>query len=121
MVLPWSRNGHQLPHVHRLPDPRHPDRLPRDHARTQWFYLGVGMGINCLTSIIFLIPGILIGFHAITLGRKVHGAIAVRLFGAPQKYFDTNPIGRTMNKLGADLGKVDFSLSSTYAWFLDML
>ncbi len=53
-----------------------------------------------------------------TISRSLHGSMFFCLMRAPMRFFDTNPIGRVMNRFSKDLGVVDELLPQTMRQFL---
>ncbi|KAF4316510.1 hypothetical protein BBO99_00008666 [Phytophthora kernoviae] len=50
--------------------------------------------------------------------RHLFNAMTDALLRAPMKFFDTNPIGRIVNRYGMDMGSIDFRMPLIYGGFL---
>lgn len=50
--------------------------------------------------------------------RYLFGAMTDALLRAPMRFFDTNPIGRIVNRYATDMGSIDFRMPLIYGGFL---
>ncbi|KAF1319129.1 Abc transporter c family member 5, partial [Globisporangium splendens] len=60
-------------------------------------------------------------FLGLRAARHLFDSMTESLLRAPMKYFDANPIGRIVNRYGADVGTVDYSLPTYFGAFIATL
>jgi ATP-binding cassette subfamily C (CFTR/MRP) protein 4 len=52
--------------------------------------------------------------------QRLHDSIFIHVMRAPVLFFDTNPIGRILNRFSKDLGFIDQLLPYTYLDFIQL-
>nr|AHK05647.1 ATP-binding cassette transporter sub-family C member 1 isoform X7 [Tigriopus japonicus] len=71
------------------------------------FYLGVYSGIGALQIIIMIVREIVLFIACADASNLIHARLLSKVVSSPMSFFDTNPIGRIVNRFSADIGTVD--------------
>ncbi|KAG7386463.1 hypothetical protein PHYBOEH_008689 [Phytophthora boehmeriae] len=69
-------------------------------------------------ALMVLVRSVCIVFVGLGGARHLFNAMTDALLRAPMKFFDTNPIGRIVNRYGMDIGSIDFRMPLVYGGFL---
>ncbi|KAG7350940.1 multidrug ABC transporter permease/ATPase [Nitzschia inconspicua] len=81
--------------------------------QSSWDILGLVIGQGCLV-IIFAVFRAMLSFRlTINASKKLHDTMAQAVLRAPISFFDTNPLGRILNRFSADVGSNDDLLPQT--------
>ena len=78
----------------------------------------------CLVGACFVFTTIrAYGFLLVSLkcAQRLHDKMVVAILQAPVLFFDTNPVGRILNRFSNDIGCVDELLPKTILWAMQML
>ncbi|KAL5715506.1 Canalicular multispecific organic anion transporter 1 [Ranunculus cassubicifolius] len=92
---------------------------PKSHGRT--FYnlvyasLSFGMVLVTLTNSYWLINS------SLYAARRLHDAMLHSILRAPMVFFQTNPIGRLINRFAKDLGDIDRNVAVTVNMFMNQV
>ncbi|ORY47490.1 P-loop containing nucleoside triphosphate hydrolase protein [Rhizoclosmatium globosum] len=85
-------------------------------STNQYLYIYLGLG---LTQAVFLVLfSILIAIGAIRAAKDLHEKALNRVFHAPVTFFDTNPLGRILNRFSRDQDIIDNTLPDGIRLFL---
>ncbi|TRY75677.1 hypothetical protein TCAL_11607 [Tigriopus californicus] len=71
------------------------------------FYLGVYSGIGALQIVIMIFREIVLFIACADASNLIHARLLSKVVSSPMSFFDTNPIGRIVNRFSADIGTVD--------------
>lgn len=74
-------------------------------------YFGFGAGGSVLAALNMMVLWI---FCSIEASRKLHERMAHAIFRSPMSFFETNPLGRILNRFSSDVYKVDEVLARTF-------
>ena len=74
-------------------------------------YFGFGAGGSVLMALNMMVLWI---FCSIEASRKLHERMAHAIFRSPMSFFETNPLGRILNRFSSDVYKVDEVLARTF-------
>jgi len=69
-------------------------------------------------ALMVLVRSVCVVFVALGGARYLFGAMTDALLRAPMRFFDTNPIGRVVNRYSTDMGSIDFRMPLIYGGFL---
>ncbi|ORY28894.1 P-loop containing nucleoside triphosphate hydrolase protein, partial [Rhizoclosmatium globosum] len=78
-------------------------------------YMGIYIGLGVLNVIGTLCFGLTFAFGATKAARKLQHEALKRVLRAPTKFFDTNPLGRIVNRFSKDQDVVDNTLLASFA------
>ncbi|PFX22978.1 Multidrug resistance-associated protein 4 [Stylophora pistillata] len=95
-------------------------KLPPEDQKNKT-YLTV---LACLFGTCFIFTMVrAFGFFHLSLrcARRLHNKMVVAILQAPVLFFDSNPVGRILNRFSNDIGCVDELLSKTFLWAMQML
>ncbi|KAJ3079714.1 hypothetical protein HDU99_010237, partial [Rhizoclosmatium hyalinum] len=73
----------------------------------QMYYVYIYSGLSVLTPIMWAVTCILTLNMAVNGGKHFHDAALTSILAAPMSFFDTQPIGRLLNRMTADVGHID--------------
>ncbi|KAJ0406074.1 hypothetical protein ATCC90586_005898 [Pythium insidiosum] len=91
------------------------DEEQRAHvSRNLLIYVGLALG----SSVMVLLRTLTVSFSGIRGARKMFDSMTTSLLQAPMSFFDTNPVGRILNRYGDDVSNVDFRLPFAYGTML---
>ena len=78
-----------------------------------WNIVGLVIGLGCLVIVLALFRAF-ISFHlTIKASQRLHDRMAEAVLRAKIQFFDTNPLGRILNRFSADVGITDDQLPPT--------
>ncbi|XP_064611716.1 multidrug resistance-associated protein 1-like isoform X1 [Liolophura sinensis] len=80
--------------------------------------LGVYGALGLLQGIFVLLGALLIYRGNIRAGRVLHCDLLTNVLASPMSFFDTTPLGRTINRFGKDLDVVDVTLPMIFRSWL---
>lgn len=80
------------------------------HDRYLWIYLGIG----ALIIFAYLLRLSTQVYGSLSASKELHNLVLKRLLRAPIRFFDVNPLGRILNRLGKDMQAVD---QEVMPWF----
>lgn len=79
-----------------------------------WIYLGLG----AFQSIAMMVPGVLCAFGSALASRRLHQGALKNVLSAPMAWFDSQPMGRIVNRFSRDQDTVDSLLPDSFRVFL---
>ncbi|KAI8612387.1 P-loop containing nucleoside triphosphate hydrolase protein, partial [Chytriomyces sp. MP71] len=88
-----------------------PDLSAKDYL---WIYLGLGLGQTAL----LVAFSVLIAFGGIRAAKSLHEQAITRVAHAPVLFYDTNPLGRVLNRFSRDQDSIDNTLPDGMRLFL---
>jgi len=83
-----------------------------------WFYLGVYSIMTLAASVLIYGRSIANAVNALRASRYIHEKAMVAVVRAPIAFFDSNPLGRIINRFSVDLQKVDTAISPAAGAFV---
>eukprot|EP00095_Tigriopus_kingsejongensis_P006313 snap_masked-scaffold61_size441589-processed-gene-3.13 protein:Tk06313 transcript:snap_masked-scaffold61_size441589-processed-gene-3.13-mRNA-1 annotation:"abc transporter" len=83
------------------------------------FYLGIYSGIGLLQIVIMIIREIVLFISCADASFIIHDKLLSRVVRSPMSFFDTNPIGRIVNRFSSDIGTVDDAIPFQISLFLE--
>lgn len=78
-----------------------------------WDIIGTVIGLGCLVVALALFRAFLCFHLTIKASQKLHDRMAKAVLRAKVQFFDTNPLGRILNRFSADIGITDDQLPPT--------
>lgn len=79
------------------------------------FYIGVYIAFGFGSSILMVVQTLILWiFCSIEASRKLHERMAYAVFRSPMSFFETNPLGRILNRFSSDVYRVDEVLARTF-------
>jgi len=83
------------------------------NEQDDWDIVGLVIGLGCLVVVLALFRAF-ISFHlTIQASQRLHDRMAKAVLRAKIQFFDTNPLGRILNRFSADVGITDDLLPPT--------
>ncbi|EDQ90852.1 uncharacterized protein MONBRDRAFT_36370 [Monosiga brevicollis MX1] len=79
-------------------------------ATDMTFYLGIYGGISGANTLFTLWRAFAFAYAGVVAARVLHSRMLRRVLGARVRFFDTNPLGRLVNRFSSDVYGVDDSL-----------
>ena len=94
--------------------------LPRED-QTDW--TNVGIYASCVIVAVFLTTLRAYAFFLVVLksSENLHSNMVTAILKAPVLFFDSNPIGRILNRFSKDIGCMDEVLPKTFLFALQMV
>eukprot|EP00965_Chrysotila_dentata_P088721 2928942-Pleurochrysis_carterae.AAC.2 len=89
------------------------DSYPNISHGEPWFYMFVYAGISMIASGMIFVRLLVMVFASLRAARIIHDDALKAVIAAPMAFFDTNPLGRILNRFSVDQQKVDVQLSPT--------
>jgi len=86
-----------------------PEHLPFE--KTTAYYLTVYGTITLTAAILILIRSIILTLATLRASRAMHKMASDAVLLAPIQFFDTNPLGRILNRFSVDMQVIDVQLS----------
>jgi ATP-binding cassette subfamily C (CFTR/MRP) protein 4 len=83
-----------------------------------WDILGVIIGLGCSVVVLALFRALLSFHYTIKASQSLHDRMTKAVLRAKIEFFDTNPLGRILNRFSADVGSNDDLLPHTLFDFL---
>jgi ATP-binding cassette subfamily C (CFTR/MRP) protein 4 len=84
-----------------------------DSEQSDWDIIGLCIGLGC-SVVLFAVVRSLITFRlTIKASQQLHDRMAQSVLRAKVEFFDTNPLGRILNRFSADVGSNDDLLPAT--------
>ncbi|CAK4116834.1 unnamed protein product, partial [Aphanomyces euteiches] len=77
-------------------------------------YAGLAVG----SSVMVVARVFTVSFAGIRASKKMFDDMTKALLGAPMRFFDTNPLGRILNRFSGDINAVDGRLPNQFGFFL---
>ncbi|XP_053272848.1 ATP-binding cassette sub-family C member 4 [Pleuronectes platessa] len=81
------------------------------------FYLGVYAGLTAATIILGFARNIFMFNVLVRCAQALHDQMFKSILRAPVRFFDTNPIGRVLNRFTKDMGQLDSNMPWTFVDF----
>lgn len=79
------------------------------------FFIGVYIAFGFGSSILMVLQTLILWiFCSIEASRKLHERMAYAVFRSPMSFFETNPLGRILNRFSSDVYRVDEVLARTF-------
>lgn len=75
-----------------------------------WRYLRVYLGLVVGAFTLALIRAVFFAVFTMLASRRLHDQLTARVLSARTSFFDTNPLGRILNRFGKDVDQVDMLL-----------
>ncbi|KAG8814736.1 hypothetical protein FRC17_000994 [Serendipita sp. 399] len=79
--------------------------------RPQGFYMGIYAALGVAQAIGMFVIGAILSFISFFASKSLHKAALKRLLYSPMSFFDTQPIGRIMNRFSKDIDTIDNTLA----------
>ncbi len=92
---------------------------PNYLSHTRLFYLSSLVGFTIMVAIFAQLSTIFTWLLGIKAARKMHRKMLHRVLHAPVAYFDTNPIGRIVQRFSKDTNSIDQELPGLIAMTVD--
>ncbi|ETV93494.1 hypothetical protein H310_12538 [Aphanomyces invadans] len=70
------------------------------------------------SSVMVVVRVLTVSFAGIRASKKMFDDMTKALLGAPMRFFDTNPLGRILNRFSGDINAVDGRLPNQFGFFL---
>ncbi|KAL0486679.1 ABC transporter C family [Acrasis kona] len=83
----------------------------KDAASTAMYYLGIYCALGVLWLISLFITGVSFGFGSIRSTSFLHKKMLDRILHARMTFFDSNPVGRILNRFTQDLSTIDNNIT----------
>jgi ATP-binding cassette subfamily C (CFTR/MRP) protein 4 len=83
-----------------------------------WDILGLVIGLGCVVIFLSVVRSLLSFNLTIKASRKLHDDMTKAVLRAKIEFFDTNPLGRVLNRFSSDVGSNDDLLPQTLFDFL---
>ncbi|KAG8782047.1 hypothetical protein FRC15_007633 [Serendipita sp. 397] len=83
----------------------------RKWGKSQGFYMGIYAGLGCAQALGTFAIGAILSFISYFASKSLHKAALKRLMYSPMSFFDTQPIGRIMNRFSKDIDTIDNTLA----------
>jgi len=78
-------------------------------------YIGVYIAFGFGSSLLMVVQTLILWiFCSIEASRKLHERMAYAVFRSPMSFFETNPLGRILNRFSSDVYRVDEVLARTF-------
>lgn len=84
-----------------------------DLGESQGFYLGIYALLSFAQVFSQGGNSILVATSSIVASRTLHRELLQSIFRAPMAFFDSNPLGRILNRMSSDMNRVDLQLAAT--------
>uniref|UniRef100_A0A8D3C694 Cystic fibrosis transmembrane conductance regulator n=1 Tax=Scophthalmus maximus TaxID=52904 RepID=A0A8D3C694_SCOMX len=82
------------------------------------FFLGVYAGLTAATIIFGFIRNLAMFNLLVKCAKSLHDQMFKAVLRAPVRFFDTNPIGRVLNRFSKDMGLLDGNMPWTFVDFI---
>uniref|UniRef100_A0A8P0P8L4 ATP binding cassette subfamily C member 4 n=1 Tax=Canis lupus familiaris TaxID=9615 RepID=A0A8P0P8L4_CANLF len=82
------------------------------------WYLGIYSGLTVATVLFGIARSLLMFYVLVNSSQTLHNKMFESILRAPVLFFDTNPIGRILNRFSKDIGHMDDLLPLTFLDFL---
>ncbi|KAL3931455.1 MAG: hypothetical protein SGPRY_001118 [Prymnesium sp.] len=80
-------------------------------VETTWFYLSVYAGITLTAACLILVRSLVLTLATLRASKAMHKMASHAVIAAPIEFFDTNPLGRILNRFSVDMQVIDVQLS----------
>eukprot|EP01113_Clastostelium_recurvatum_P044174 TRINITY_DN7427_c1_g1_i6.p1 TRINITY_DN7427_c1_g1~~TRINITY_DN7427_c1_g1_i6.p1 ORF type:complete len:959 (+),score=198.39 TRINITY_DN7427_c1_g1_i6:281-2878(+) len=77
------------------------------------YYLGIYFALGVSSSFGLLIEGLIAVFSGTIASTHLHDSALLHVFGSPMAFFDSNPVGRILNRFTNDQSSLDTTLPSS--------
>lgn len=78
--------------------------------KSQGFYMAIYASLGAAQALGTFVTGAVLSFITYFASRALHKAALKRLMYSPMSFFDTNPLGRIMNRFAKDIDTIDNTL-----------
>lgn len=92
-----------------------------EEEQDDWDILGLVIGLGCLVIFLAIFRAFVSFEITIKASRHLHDAMTQAVLRSKIEFFDTNPLGRVLNRFSADVGSNDDLLPQTLFDFLVIL
>ncbi|KAJ3144839.1 hypothetical protein HDU89_007726 [Geranomyces variabilis] len=82
-------------------------------------YVAIYWAWGVFQTIMIYIFGMFFAFAGTRAARVLHGAALARVMEAPVRFFDSNPLGRIINRFSKDTDTVDTTLADSFRMFIN--
>ncbi|XP_023349637.1 canalicular multispecific organic anion transporter 2 isoform X2 [Eurytemora carolleeae] len=90
-------------------------------TRLRNMYLGVYGALGVLQSVFVLIGTLLFLIFSLEASKLMHNSMLERILKAPMSFFDTNPLGRILNRFSKDIDAIDSTLPTFVRSWINQL
>jgi ATP-binding cassette subfamily C (CFTR/MRP) protein 1 len=90
-------------------------------ASTNWTFIGYYALTSCLCSLSGMVSQIGISFRSAVASKKIHTSLMDKIMHAPLLFFESNPIGRILNRSTSDVDVLDVRIPMLLRQFLTCL
>ncbi|KAH9159883.1 hypothetical protein LEN26_002128 [Aphanomyces euteiches] len=90
------------------------------YARSR-FNILVYVSLAWVSSIMVALQSITVSWAGLRASKILFDDLCKSLLGAPVRFFDTNPMGRILNRLSGDMNQVDGEIPGSVSYFLTTL
>lgn len=87
--------------------------MSRNKQQDPWS-LGIYGALTCAAFLLPVVGALLFFFFSLQSSEHLHDRMVVSVLQAPVLFFDTNPVGRILNRFSNDIGCVDEILPKTF-------
>nr|XP_019960169.1 PREDICTED: multidrug resistance-associated protein 4-like [Paralichthys olivaceus] len=84
------------------------------------FYLGIYAGLTGATLILGFARNLFMFNILVKSAQALHNHMFKAILRAPVRFFDTNPIGRVLNRFSKDIGQLDSNMPWTFVDFVQV-
>eukprot|EP00897_Mesotaenium_endlicherianum_P000582 jgi/Mesen1/10524/ME000083S10028 len=85
------------------------------------YYLSIYALTGLLTAVLSWVRGMLLAYSCVAAARTLHAQMVARVLRLPMAFFDSQPMGRLINRFTHDTEQVDLNLPDTMLSFLSCL
>jgi len=85
---------------------------------SNWSFIGFYTLTTCLCSLCGMVSQMGISFRSAAASKKIHTALMEKTMHAPLMFFETNPIGRILNRFTSDVDVLDVKIPLLMRQFL---
>ena len=94
-------------------------RILKDFAGGNRFYV-LCASLIFTTTVISIFRSVIFVMRVNVAGRRLHNQLLKRVLRATLTFFESNPLGRILNRFFRDVDHMDFLLPETAEYFLSM-
>ena len=84
-------------------------------------YLGIYGALGVLQSVFVLIGTMVFLVFSLEASQQLHNSMVDRIMKAPMSFFDTNPLGRILNRFSKDIDVIDSTLPAFVRSWINQL
>jgi len=91
------------------------------HRQTEWMNVSIYAGFVAVTILCTTLRAFFFFVAVLRSSEKLHNNMATAILKAPVLFFDSNPIGRILNRFAKDTGCLDEILPQTFFFAIQMV